>query len=78
MSKLDSNDFSFKLHGHKHTFQAHNRADRDSWIAAIETQATEAKGSREGVVSSAGYKSSLDKFGGLHLSGLITVCLHCL
>lgn len=68
MSRVDFNDFAFKLHGHKHTFQAQSRAERDSWIAAIETRATEAKASREGIVSSAGYKSSLDKFGTSYLA----------
>jgi len=63
VSKVDFNDFSFKLHGHKHTFQAQSRADRDAWIAAVETRASEAKGAREGIVSSTAYKSSLEKLG---------------
>ena len=78
MTKVDFNDFSFKLHGHKHTFQAQSRAERDAWIAAIEAKATEAKGAREGIVSSAGYKSSLEKIGRLHLGATISVCLLCL
>lgn len=79
MSRVDFNDFSFKLHGHKYTFQAQSRAERDSWIAAIETRATEAKASREGIVSSAGYKSALDKFGMSFFSALVmhqlTLCV---
>ena len=63
VSKVDFNDFSFKVHGHKHTLQAQSRAERDLWIAAIEARATEAKGSREGITSSTSYKSSLEKFG---------------
>ena len=57
-------EFSFKIHGQKHTFQAPSRAERDSWIVAIETKSQEAKAAHEGLVGSSGYKSQLEKFGG--------------
>ncbi|MCJ1395174.1 hypothetical protein MMC18_008055 [Xylographa bjoerkii] len=60
-SKEELTDFSFKLHGHKHTFQAGSKAERDSWLSAVEATATEAKTSREGIVESEGYKSHMSK-----------------
>lgn len=55
-------DFSFKIRGHKHTFQAPTRAERDGWLVAIETRSAAAKEAHEGLVGSEGYKSQLDKF----------------
>ncbi|KAK5164728.1 hypothetical protein LTR04_001649 [Oleoguttula sp. CCFEE 6159] len=55
--------FSFKLHGHKHTFQAGSATDRDGWVAAIEKAAQEAKASREHILSSTGYKDSISHLG---------------
>ncbi|MCJ1403291.1 hypothetical protein MMC11_006514 [Xylographa trunciseda] len=60
-SKEELTDFSFKLHGHKHTFQAGSKAERDSWLSAAEVTATDAKTSREGVVGSEGYKNHMSK-----------------
>lgn len=57
-----SNEFSFKLHGHKHIFQAASTTERASWIAAIEAKSTEAKALKEGIVASEGYKSHIDKY----------------
>ena len=60
----DLKDFSFKLHGqHKHTFQAATKAERDSWLSAIEAAAAEAKTAHESVVGSDGYKSHMSKYG---------------
>ena len=56
-------EFHFKVHGQKHTFQAPSRAERDAWILAIETKAQEAKAAHEGIVGSEGYKSQHEKFG---------------
>jgi hypothetical protein len=41
VTKEGSNDFSFRLNGHKHVFQAASTAEQSSWIVAIETKATE-------------------------------------
>jgi Pleckstrin homology domain len=62
VTKEGSNDFSFHLNGHKHVFQAASTAERASWIVAIETQATEAKGMKEGVVGSDGYKNHIERY----------------
>jgi Pleckstrin homology domain len=62
VTKDSSNDFSFKINGHKHTFQAASNAERDSWIAAIETKTTEGKGLKEGVVGSEGFKKHIEKY----------------
>lgn len=59
------NDFTFKINGHKHTFQAPSRAERDGWIVAIETRSSAAKESHEGLIGSDGYKNQLQKFGKL-------------
>ncbi|KAJ5871698.1 uncharacterized protein N7529_004051 [Penicillium soppii] len=61
VTKEGSNEFLFKVAGHKHTFQASSAAERDSWVAAIESKATEAKAEKEAIVSSEGYKAELEK-----------------
>ncbi|KAL9585864.1 MAG: hypothetical protein Q9212_001266 [Teloschistes hypoglaucus] len=62
VTKAGLTDFTFKYHGHKHAFQAPNATERDGWLVALETRQADAKTSREGIVGSEGYKSSLDKF----------------
>ncbi|KAL2853753.1 Pleckstrin homology domain-containing protein [Aspergillus pseudoustus] len=61
ITKEGSNEFQFKLSGHKHTFQASNTAERDSWIAALEAKSTEAKAEKETITSSESYKAELEK-----------------
>ncbi|KAL4875836.1 Pleckstrin homology domain-containing protein [Aspergillus karnatakaensis] len=61
VTKEGSNEFLFKLNGHKHTFQAANSDERDSWVAALETKSTEAKAEKETITSSEGYKAELEK-----------------
>ena len=61
-SKGNFNDFSLLVNGHKYTFQAITRAERDGWIVAIDGKSKEAKTTREGLVGSAGYKSQLEKY----------------
>ena len=65
MVKGNANDFGFTLNGQKHNFQAVTKSEKDAWIVAIETKAAEAKTSREGIIGSSGYKSALEKYGGL-------------
>lgn len=54
-------EFTFKLHGHKHKFDAQTAAERDSWVAAVKKIAEEAKAKKEEIVSSEGYKEALAK-----------------
>ncbi|CDM36751.1 hypothetical protein DTO013E5_2873 [Penicillium roqueforti] len=61
VTKEGTHEFLFKVGGHKHTFQAANTAERDSWVVAIEAQATEAKAEKETIISSEGYKAELEK-----------------
>lgn len=61
MTKGDFNDFTFKLHGQKHGFQAPTKAERDGWLVAIDAKSADAKTSREGLIGSEGYKSQIDK-----------------
>ncbi|KAL4977501.1 Pleckstrin homology domain-containing protein [Aspergillus desertorum] len=61
VTKEGSNEFLFKLNGHKHTFQASSTAERDSWIAALESKSTEAKAEKDTITSSEGYKAELEK-----------------
>ncbi|KAI9881035.1 MAG: hypothetical protein M1830_008917 [Pleopsidium flavum] len=63
VTKEGYNEFSFRLHGHKHTFQALTHAERDSWLVAVETKAAEAKTTREGIIGSDGYKHHMEKLG---------------
>ncbi|KAL5334714.1 Pleckstrin homology domain-containing protein [Aspergillus crustosus] len=61
VTKEGSNEFLFKLNGHKHTFQASSSTERDSWVAALESKSTEAKAEKETITSSEGYKAELEK-----------------
>jgi hypothetical protein len=54
-----ADEFSFKLHGHKHKFEA--PGERDSWLAAVKQVAEEAKAKKEEIVNSEGYKEALAK-----------------
>jgi hypothetical protein len=48
--------FAFKISGSKHTFEAQNAAERNGWFMAVEKAITEAKGAKDGIESSDGYK----------------------
>lgn len=61
VTKEGSNEFMFKVGGHKHTFQAGNAAERDSWVVAIEAKAAEAKAEKDNITTSEGYKAELEK-----------------
>ncbi|KAI9814451.1 MAG: hypothetical protein M1827_003307 [Pycnora praestabilis] len=63
VTKEGSNEFFFKLHGQKHTFQASSLSERDSWLVALESKSSEAKTSSQGILGSAGYKQHMEKFG---------------
>ena len=63
VAKGNFDDFTFSLHGQKHTFQATNKAERDGWLVSIESKAADAKTNREGIIGSSGYKSQLEKYG---------------
>ena len=56
------NDFSVKLHGKNHTFQATSKPERDGWLVAIEPQMADAKANREKLMATPGYKSALEKY----------------
>ncbi|KAJ5732713.1 hypothetical protein N7493_004194 [Penicillium malachiteum] len=61
LTKEGSNEFIFKVGTQKHTFQASNSAERDSWVVAIEAKSAEAKAQKETITSSEGYKAELEK-----------------
>ncbi|EAW10672.1 uncharacterized protein ACLA_051440 [Aspergillus clavatus NRRL 1] len=61
ITKEGSNEFHFKVNGQKHTFQAANAAERDSWIVALEAKAAEAKVEKDVITASEGYKAELEK-----------------
>lgn len=61
LSKDGTVAFFFKLHGHKHTFEASTLKERNGWFVAFEKKIEEAKAAKEGVVSSEGYKEELSK-----------------
>lgn len=66
--KGDFNDFTFKINGSKHGFQAPTKAQRDGWLVAINAGSTDAKSTREALVGSEGYKSQIEKLGMLQES----------
>lgn len=55
----------------KHTFQATSTTERDSWVAALEAQAADAKAQKETITGSEGYKSELEKLSKLFLYSVI-------
>jgi hypothetical protein len=55
--------FHFKLHNHKHTFEASTGAERDGWVLAVKNTIEEAKAKREEIINSEGYKEQLKKLG---------------
>lgn len=62
VTKEGSNEFSFKLNGHKHVFQAASTTERSSWIAAIETNAAQAQQLKEVVVGGEVYKRHFERY----------------
>ena len=62
VAKGNFNDFNASVHGHKYTFQATTRAERDGWVVAIQTKIEDAKTSREGVIGGEGYKTQFEKY----------------
>ncbi|OCL13253.1 hypothetical protein AOQ84DRAFT_118694 [Glonium stellatum] len=55
--------FHFKLHGHKHAFEASTASERNGWYLATEKAIEEAKAQREEMLASPGYKEQLEKLG---------------
>ncbi|KAF1930794.1 uncharacterized protein M421DRAFT_410942 [Didymella exigua CBS 183.55] len=55
--------FAFKIHGHKHTFEAQTLTERDGWFVAVEKAIAEAKEAKEGIESSEAYKEEKTKLG---------------
>ncbi|KAI9674669.1 MAG: hypothetical protein M1817_001572 [Caeruleum heppii] len=62
--KDGTTELHFKLHGQKHALQAASTSDRDSWLAALEARAEEAKLSTERVTGSSRYKDHRTKLVG--------------
>ena len=56
-------EFSFKIHGEKHTFKATNDTERDAWYVAIEKAIPEAKESKETVHGSDKYQETIKHLG---------------
>lgn len=56
-----TSEFTFKLHGHKHKFDAQTGAERDGWVAAVKKIAEEAKAKKDEIINSEGYKEALAK-----------------
>lgn len=61
LAKEGSNEFTFKIHGQKHTFQAGNTGDRDGWFIALEAKAAEATAEKEAITTSEAYKAELER-----------------
>lgn len=67
LKKAHPHEFTFDIHGHKHSFKANNDAERDGWYQSIEKAIELGKASKESVRDSEGYKAEIEK-----LSMLIT------
>ncbi|KZM22812.1 uncharacterized protein EKO05_0001495 [Ascochyta rabiei] len=55
--------FAFKIHGHKHAFEAQTLTERDGWFVAVEKAIAEAKEAKDGIESSEAYKEEKTKLG---------------
>ncbi|KAF2735492.1 hypothetical protein EJ04DRAFT_543022 [Polyplosphaeria fusca] len=55
--------FHFKLHGHKHAFEAQTAPERNGWFVAVEKAIETGKATKETIVGTEGYKEQLDKLG---------------
>ena len=55
--------FFFKLHGHKHAFEASTLPERNSWFVAFEKAIEEAKAESETIVANETYQEQLGKLG---------------
>jgi hypothetical protein len=53
----------FKIHNHKHAFEAQTLTERDGWFVAVEKAIAEAKEAKEGIESSEAYKEEKTKLG---------------
>ncbi|MCJ1314197.1 hypothetical protein MMC25_007877 [Agyrium rufum] len=62
VTKLGHNEFCFYIHNQKHTFQAANANERDSWIVAVEKAITDGKADLEDIKGSDGYKEHKKNF----------------
>ncbi|KAH7114371.1 Pleckstrin homology domain-containing protein [Dendryphion nanum] len=55
--------FHFKLHGHKHTFEAQNAPERNGWFVAVQNAIDAGKAEKETITQSEAYKAELEKLG---------------
>jgi hypothetical protein len=53
-------EFTFKVHGQKHSFLATSRNERDGWLKAIKAECEAAKSKKEEIHGSEGYKKTLE------------------
>ena len=63
LSKDGTVAFFFKLHGHKHTFEAQTLKERNGWFVAVEKAIEDAKAAKADIVASESYKEELAKLG---------------
>jgi hypothetical protein len=61
--KEGDEEFFFKAHGHKHTFQVKKAEDRAGWLAALGKKIIDAKAIKDEIHNSEGYKKHLETFG---------------
>lgn len=62
LAEGDFNDFSVKLHGKNHTFQALNKSERDGWIVSLTPLMADSKAHHDTLIATPGYKSALDRY----------------
>ena len=58
-----TDEFYFRAHGQKHTFQAKSTAERSSWVVTIKKKIEEAKAMKDEIHGSEGYKKHMESFG---------------
>jgi hypothetical protein len=54
-------EFTFRVLGHKHSFLATSKNERDGWLKAITTECEAAKAKKDEIHGSEGYKKTLEE-----------------
>jgi hypothetical protein len=57
-----TDEFFFKSHGNKHTFQVKSNAERSGWVVALEKKIEEAKAMKNDIHGSEGYKKHMESY----------------
>ncbi|KAI9708423.1 MAG: hypothetical protein M1828_002986 [Chrysothrix sp. TS-e1954] len=64
VAKEGLDEFSFRLHKHKHVFKAKSQEERNGWVVALEKDRETANNTKKDIQESSGYKEHISQLGG--------------